>query len=1166
MTANSAVSIIINTDARAASLRKTLESLRYLRYPQFEVVVVPGPTRDGTHEMLAAWQGQIKIGNCPQRNLSQSRNIGIGISSGDLVAFLDDDAVPEPEWLDDVVPAFSDPAVGAAGGFLHDHTGKAYQWRFGTVNRFATADQSWERATPEYNFPFSLNIPHVIGANSIFRRAALIEVGGFDEEFEYYLDETDLVCRIVDHGWKVAQLDRAFVHHKFMPSHIRNQHRVVTNWYPIIKNKTYFSLLHGRPYASIERIIAEVTGFIDGFRNDVRWALDNGMLAPGDADRFEQEADRALHDGMERGFRGLQQLAAAQRLAGDIGGFLPFRTHLPAARQRCFVLLSALYPPGPVGGIGRYVHILARAMARLGHQVHVLTRGEEHDRVDFEDGVWVHRCVVRDFPAPDPGPDAEAPLPVHLWNYSMTMLAEARDIAARRSVDCVHAPIWDVEGIAFARDGTLPLITGLHTTLDSYLDSNPERRCDDDFMQTFAVPVLAAERELLVASDGLLANSGAIVAKIEKAHELPLDRSRVRIVPHGLEDWYALPAEQPPLLPEGMVRLVFVGRLEARKGIDVVLRVALDLLSRDPHLWLDLVGSDRVLGPDGQTWREVFEARHAGQPALARIAFHGEVAEERLRGFYRAADIVLAPSRFESFGLVHLEAMMMGKAVIGCHAGGMAEVIDDGRTGLLAAPGDDTSLCQCIERLVADDALRRKLGDAARARFLDCFTATRMAEREAAFMIAVAAAARAEAEVVPARMVGSAPQRTSPTGRRRYPRRIALIGGALARNDAISTDVVNTWRYLSEGTGWEVSLLTQRNDFCDTPARLVAGVADLLTAPEFLSADLVIYHFGIFNPLFDAMVVGNGRARQAVFFHNITPLELVPPKSRPDVERSFTQLSHLHHVDRLWPVSRVNAELLIERGFDPARIEVLPGAVTRPRPAALRDKAPLPVELLFLGRIVPSKGVGDLIEAIIRLRDRPLPPFRLRIVGNLEYSDGAYCEGVRQKVAHCGLAGIVEFVGTVDDDHRDRLLHAAHILAIPSYHEGFCKPVIEGLRAGCVPVGYAAYNLKYVAEGLCRMVSPGNSAALAGALAEVIVDAAAAITNPAASLRLDRGRLTAAEFAAAAQAVFEPYQSQRIAALTRERSARLLSPEFSLAAGGGAHTDEYNLLVGSPNV
>src|SRR5579883_2401115 len=117
-----------------------------------------------------------------------------------------------------------------------------------------------------------------------------------------------------------------------------------------------------------------------------------------------------------------------------------------------------------------------------------------------------------------------------------------------------------------------------------------------------------------------------------------------------------------------------------------------------------------------------------------------------------------------------------------------------------------------------------------------------------------------------------------------------------------------------------------------------------------------------------------------------------------------------------------------------------------------------PIEILCLGRIVPSKGVRDLVAAIALICKRPLPPFRVKIAGNLGFSDKDYCDSVRQDIAAHRLADIVEIIGTVTPSKRDRLLHAAHVIAIPSYHEGFCIPAIEGLRAGCVPVGYAAYN------------------------------------------------------------------------------------------------------------
>lgn len=1139
-----AVSIVIITDGRAEPLANALASLRFLRYPRFEVVVVAGPTADGTRELLERWRGNIKIGSCPERNISRARNIGIGIASGEILAFLDDDAVPEPEWLDDIVPLFADPVVGAAGGLVHDHTGKTYQCRFETADRFGTARTDWQWPTPEYNFPMSFNFPIAVGTNSLFRRGALVDVGGFDEEFGYYLDETDLICRLVDRGWHLTQSERGFVHHKYMPSRIRNRNRFLTSWYALVKSKTYFSLANGSRHRTTAQILAEIQRWIVEFRDQVAWGVVHGMLVPDDVARFDAEADQGLRDGLVRGLAGVRRLVEPQRLRGEATGFLPFRPLLPAGQQRCFVMLSAAYPPGSFGGIGRYVSELARAMAAMGHQLHVLTRGESHDRVDFEDGVWVHRIVPREFPPPHPDPELGVGLPQHIWNHSMTMLAEAKEIAARRPIDAVHAPIWDVEGIAFLRDGSMPLVTTLHTTLASYLDSNPHLRADRGYSRNFAAPMLAAERELLTGSDALLANSAAIVAAIESAYGVPLGGDRLRVVPHGLEDWHELPHVPPDGLPPDMVRLVFVGRLEPRKGFDVLMGIAPELMTRHPEVWLDIVGDDQVSGPNGQTWRQMFETDPAIAALRSRVAFHGEVNDARLRGFYRAADVVLAPSRFESFGLVHLEALMLGRPVIGCRAGGMVEVIDDGRTGLLAEPGDGASLRSAIERLLADREQRERLGAAARADYLERFTAARMAADETAVLCAAAGGKRAASKCWGGRKSGREAPEFRPTtlsARPTGPPRIAIVGGVVARYDAISQSVADSWHFLSRGTGWEVSVLTLRNDDAALPARLVGDVAELLFAPEFLSADLLIYHFGVWSPVFDALLVGNGRARQAAFFHNITPTELDVPAGHATSQRSFRQLENLRHADRLWPVSETNAALLAAHGFDRDRIEVVPLAVGAPAIRRLADKAPTPIELLFLGRIVPAKGVADLLAAVASLRGRELPDFRLRIAGNLEYSDAGYCDSVRRTIRDRRLDDIVEFIGTVDDARRDRLLHAAHILVIPSYHEGFCKPVIEGLRAGCVPVGYAAHHLRYIADGLCRMVTPGEIAALAEALAEIIVDVAAALASSSARLRLDRGRLNRAEFSAAVLEHVDSLRPGRVAALMRERVGALLS-------------------------
>jgi glycosyltransferase involved in cell wall biosynthesis len=187
------------------------------------------------------------------------------------------------------------------------------------------------------------------------------------------------------------------------------------------------------------------------------------------------------------------------------------------------------------------------------------------------------------------------------------------------------------------------------------------------------------------------------------------------------------------------VKVSFIGRLESRKGVDVVMEIAPALLAEHPRVHLEFIGNDSIPAEGGRTWRERFEARPGFAAMKDRVTFRGEVGDDELREAYRSADIVLAPSRFESFGLVHLEAGMYGKPVVGSRVGGMVEVVDDGVTGLLAEPGDAQSLLQAVRKLVADPLLRERMGRAARQRYLQRFTPERMADGVAAMFTALAA-------------------------------------------------------------------------------------------------------------------------------------------------------------------------------------------------------------------------------------------------------------------------------------------------------------------------------------------------------------------------------------------------------------------------------------------
>ena len=273
-------------------------------------------------------------------------------------------------------------------------------------------------------------------------------------------------------------------------------------------------------------------------------------------------------------------------------------------------------------------------------------------------------------------------------------------------------------------------------------------------MEDFAKPMMHLERELFNGSDGILSISDAISTKCLKDYGIPSHEMRIEMVPIGLEDPRASGATLPQPGQVDAVRVVFVGRLEQRKGIDVLLEAAKTLLPRYAELSFDLVGDDSIEDSTGRTFRESFTAEYGSEPWMDRVRFRGEVSDAELRGFYRTADIVVAPSRFESFGIVALEAMSEGKPVIGCRTGGMVEVIEDEVSGLLAEPGDTETLQSAIARLVSDRGLRSRLGDQGRSLYESKFTADRMADRVIEFLTSISESRPSETEPPSATRVG----------------------------------------------------------------------------------------------------------------------------------------------------------------------------------------------------------------------------------------------------------------------------------------------------------------------------------------------------------------------------------------------------------------------------
>ncbi len=250
---NERVSVIICTADRHNSLRKTLESLEKSIYKNLEIIVVDASLSDDTlkliNEISANFLFVIKFAKVSQRNISVSRNVGIRLATkASIIAFIDDDAIAPPEWIEELLATYIKYGEKCAGvgGAVRDMTtpGNPLQYRRGITNIISTTIPVRPKNAPDYNQSKSFWYSALMGANSSYRKVALDEIGGYDEFFDYFLDETDVCLRIIQAGYQIHHSD-VVVDHYPARSHNREDQKHLTCWYSLAKNTTYFAIKYG---------------------------------------------------------------------------------------------------------------------------------------------------------------------------------------------------------------------------------------------------------------------------------------------------------------------------------------------------------------------------------------------------------------------------------------------------------------------------------------------------------------------------------------------------------------------------------------------------------------------------------------------------------------------------------------------------------------------------------------------------------------------------------------------------------------------------------------------------------------------------------------------------------------------------------------------------------
>ncbi len=393
------------------------------------------------------------------------------------------------------------------------------------------------------------------------------------------------------------------------------------------------------------------------------------------------------------------------------GGFRRDGCRPDGGREAGSRLRLALLCPEPVegatGGIGTYSATLARGLADLGHRVHLVApRGDMPAGIEAKGDLSLHRLEL--------GPPARLPFGNRFWGLSLACwpwIREAakavRRIHAAHSLDLVEVPEWMAGALHLPRQ--LPIVIRHHThaALVRRLNDRPESL---DQRLRAALEGLAMRRGTM-----RLANSRALAEAASLDHRLPL--SEIGVLRLGVDVERFRPGMPASLrdelgIPREHVVMAFVGRLERRKGIDVLAQAFARLAPRVPYLHLLLAGGDTQT-LDGSAWDAVMRtAQEAG--VLDRVHWLGSLASERLPEVYAASDALVAPSRMEPFGMVYLEAMASGLPVIGTLAGGVPEIVGSERHGYLVLPGSVDSLQVAMMALATDETRRRRMGREAR--------------------------------------------------------------------------------------------------------------------------------------------------------------------------------------------------------------------------------------------------------------------------------------------------------------------------------------------------------------------------------------------------------------------------------------------------------------------
>lgn len=700
------VSVIINTYNRCNHLKRLLDCLAHQSYENFEIIVVDGPSSDDTEKMLETYCNIIHLEHCDIVNLCKSRNIGICAASGEIVAFIDDDAVPEnKDWIKNAIRYFEDSQVGIVSGAVYRINGQI-EFQYGYFSAFGDNISVGIEPLDPANAKKG-QFRGSAGGNVFFRKSSLLEVGGFDEYYAYYMDETDVSLRIQLNGYRLSYCNSSSIIHEAAPS-VNRKTPYHLNWDIIARSRSYFTMkattIMGLSDSERKKIAEHCC---DEWKVNFKALLSDKQISKEDYHDFLRMLEEGQNVGIRDGLNKERQLKTAEDF--NTKAFLPYQKSVGLSHMN-LCLLCEDDVVDPRGGVPVYTKALASGLARRGHNVYIITRGKQEILCNHE---GVNLCSV----VPESlnndlligKPTAQVRL-----DFSYACFIKLQQLKKSFFIDVVESPIWDSYGFVISYlEKVVPLVTRLQTPLKMVMETFQKvDSADLDMLMQY-------ESALMEKSSAIITISDCVKDTIENLYDMKFSQQIYKNYLGISPDIKAFTSRND----DGKLVVFFIGRLERRKGIDSILAALPTLMDKYPNLEVRLAGDNTIYDEViGDTYQHKLLMDNKGAGWLKRVHFLGKISDEQKEQEFADCDVFVSPSLYESFGIIFIEAMRYAKPVIGCKVGGMQEVIADNETGLLCQPNDADSFCECLDKLLADESLRKKMGKSGQKRLIEMFS------------------------------------------------------------------------------------------------------------------------------------------------------------------------------------------------------------------------------------------------------------------------------------------------------------------------------------------------------------------------------------------------------------------------------------------------------------